>query len=183
VTTRGRPSSVEAIFAAARSLLDEGAPISLESVADRTGLTKPGLMYHFPTKSALMDGLVDHVARSAELQLSSRLDTPIEKASPRQRLRAYVQWAIEGPHERSDLAMFGDPRLVEQMTQRWTEHFSRWVDVPSDMPPADRTRLHAARLLADGAWLAQASGTLPLPDAEQPGVLALALDLVGTENP
>ncbi|BCI56096.1 TetR family transcriptional regulator [Mycolicibacterium litorale] len=182
MTARGRPSSVEAIFAAARALLDEGAPISLESVAERTGLTKPGLMYHFPTKSALMDGLVDHVARSAERQLRQRLDIPIEEATARQRLRAYVRWAIEGPHQRSDLVMFGDPRLVEQMTHRWTEHFSPWVHVPADMPPAERARLHAARLLADGAWLARASATFPLDDDDQPDVLALALDLVGTED-
>ncbi|BBY18690.1 TetR/AcrR family transcriptional regulator [Mycolicibacterium litorale] len=182
MTARGRPSSVEAIFVAARALLDEGAPISLESVADRTGLTKPGLMYHFPTKQALMDGLVDHVARSAEQQLSQRLDIPIEQASARQRLRAYVQWAVEGPHQRSDLVMFGDPRLVDQMTRRWTEHFSRWVQVPTDMPPAERARLNAARLVADGAWLAQASATFALSDAEQPDVLAVALDLIGTDD-
>lgn len=173
---------MEAILAAARALLDGGAAVSLESVAERTGLTKPGLMYHFPTKSALMDALVDHVARSAERELSQRLDIPIERASPRQRLRAYVRWAVEGPHRRSDLVMFGDPRLVEQMTQRWTEHFTRWVHIPADTAPDVRGRLHAARLLADGAWLAQASATFPLTADEQPDVLALALDLIGTDE-
>lgn len=127
-------------------------------MADRTGLTKPGLMYHFPTKQALMDGLVDHVARSAEQQLSQRLDIPIEQASARQRLRAYVQWAVEGPHQRSDLVMFGDPRLVDQMTRRWTEHFSRWVQVPTDMP---RPNAHGS---TPHAWSPTAPGSRrPVP--------------------
>ena len=84
-------------------MLDDGASISLDSVATASGLTKPGLMYHFPTKSALMDALVDHIVDSHEGDLVRRLAVPVDEASAPERLRAYVHWALETQHRRSDL--------------------------------------------------------------------------------
>lgn len=71
--TRGRPSSATAILDAALSILDDGGTVSIESVAVAAGLTKPGLMYHFRTKAALMDALVDHVVDELESELVERL--------------------------------------------------------------------------------------------------------------
>lgn len=156
-----------------------GETISLDSVARASALTKPGLMYHFPTKSALMDALVDHVVDSQERELSTYLAGNPDQASPRQRLGAYVRWALQSEHRRSDLVMLSDPKLADRMLARWTERFDRWVQVPPDAPPGERSRLHAARLLADGAWLADSSNTFPLDKAERPKVLSVALDLLG----
>ncbi|QZT65133.1 TetR/AcrR family transcriptional regulator [Mycolicibacterium austroafricanum] len=176
---RGRPSSAPAILDTARTLLDEGTPVSFDSVAHASGLTKPGLMYHFPTKSALMEALVDHVVASQERELARFLDVPLESASPRQRLGAYVRWALQSRHRRSDLVMLSDPKLGDRMLARWTERFAQWVQVPADLPPDEQARLHAARLLADGAWLADSSSTFPLADDERPRVLSVALELLG----
>src|SRR5690625_1868219 len=60
-------SARERILTAAKTLAEshdsvQGVTISLESVALQAGITKPGLMYHFPSKEALMLGLVDHAA-------------------------------------------------------------------------------------------------------------------------
>lgn len=49
------------IIAAAFAQLEEGGSVSLDSVARAVGLTKPGVMYHYPTKEALMLALVDSV--------------------------------------------------------------------------------------------------------------------------
>lgn len=156
--------------------------MSFDSVAQASGLTKPGLMYHFPTKSALMEALVDHVVDSQERELSRWLDVPLESASPRQRLGAYVRWALRSRHRRSALVMLSDPRLADRMLDRWTQRFQQWVQVPADVPPAEQARLHAARLLADGAWLADSSDTFPLADNERPQVLSVALELLGESS-
>ncbi|OAN37380.1 TetR/AcrR family transcriptional regulator [Mycolicibacterium iranicum] len=179
---RRRPSSATTILDTARTILDDGATVSLDSVAQAAGLTKPGLMYHFPTKSALMDALVDHVVDSQERELSNYLAVPVELATPRQRLGAYVRWALQSQHRRSDLVMLSDPRLADRMLARWTERFHRWVEVSPDAPAAERARLHAARLLADGAWLADSSRTFPLRKDERPQVLSVALQLLGDEE-
>ena len=169
------------ILDTARTLLDDALPISLDSVAQAAGLSKPGLMYHFPTKSALMDALVDHVVTSHEQELARRLPVALEQASVRQRLGAYVQWTLESAHRRSDLVMFADPKLADRMTVQWVERFRPWLEIPDDVTDTERARLHAARLLADGAWLAACTGIFPLADDERPGALAVALELLGEQ--
>lgn len=178
---RGRPSSVSDILDTALRLLDNGATVSLDSVAQAAGLTKPGLMYHFPTKVALMEALVDHVVDSLERDLIERLPMPVEQASAVERIRAYVQWALESSHRRSDLVMLSDPKLAGRLTTRWADRFEKWIDVPSNAPAARRARLHAVRLLADGAWLADTTATFPVPRADRIHVLRLALQLLEGE--
>ncbi|WP_435867146.1 hypothetical protein [Streptosporangium canum] len=47
-------------------------------------MTKPGLMYHFATKDALMVAVVEYSARRWEELMPARLGVPLENASPRQ---------------------------------------------------------------------------------------------------
>ncbi|MFW0792113.1 TetR/AcrR family transcriptional regulator [Gordonia sp. CPCC 205333] len=175
---RGRPSSANAILDAALDLLDGGGTISIESVANAAGLTKPGLMYHFGTKAALMDALVDHVVDSLESELLRRLPVPADRTTAAQRHRAYLEWALDCPHRRCELVMFSDPRLMSRLTQRWTERFDSWVALPADMSPLQRARLHSARLIADGSWLADTTETFPLSGADRQQVLELGLALL-----
>jgi AcrR family transcriptional regulator len=58
-----RSSSRTEILDAALRVVDAvgGADITYESVAREAGLTKAGLMYHFPTKDALMIAVIEHV--------------------------------------------------------------------------------------------------------------------------
>lgn len=165
----------------ARSLLDEGAPITLESVAQAAGLTKPGLMYHFPTKVALMEALVDYVVAAQEIALLGWLEGSFEEASTTDRYRAMVHWALGDTHRRSDLAMFSDPKLADRLTTRWKDHFEKWYEIPTEVSTAQRARFIAARLLADGTWLAGTTDTFRPDAADQPHVLAVALGLIGEE--
>ncbi|MFI6225132.1 TetR/AcrR family transcriptional regulator [Nocardia salmonicida] len=176
--TKGRPSSAAAILDTALRLLDEGATVSLESVAHGAGLTKPGLMYHFPTKAALMEALVDHVVDTLEQDLLTRLPVPVDEASAAQRIGAYLRWSLGYAHRRSDLVMLSDPKLADRMTARWTERFDKWVEVPAELPAPERTRLHTARLLADGAWFVGAIDTFPVPADDRPDLLRFALELL-----
>ncbi|QPC43774.1 TetR/AcrR family transcriptional regulator [Kaustia mangrovi] len=71
---RGRPSSRLQILDAAETVVFEvGANhLTLEAVADRAGISKGGLLYHFPTKEALLQAMLrrfieEHHARRNEL--------------------------------------------------------------------------------------------------------------------
>lgn len=50
------------ILRAAQEIAQEAGPasMSLEAVAAKAGVSKGGLLYHFPTKAALLRGLVEH---------------------------------------------------------------------------------------------------------------------------
>lgn len=180
--TRGRPSLAQHALECARTLIDEGAPISLETVAQAAGLTKPGLMYHFPSKIALMEALVDYVVAAQEIALLAWLDGSFEEASTTERYRALVRWSLGETHRRSDLAMFSDPKLADRLTNRWKDHFEKWYEIPPEVSTAQRARFIAARLLADGTWLAGTTDTFRPGVADKPHVLAVALSLVEEEG-
>ncbi len=63
VIARGRPSSKERILDAAEELVREigAGRLTLEAVADRAGLSKGGLLYNFPTKDALLQGMLERM--------------------------------------------------------------------------------------------------------------------------
>jgi len=187
VSETPRASSRSTILDCVVALIRSGGTVSLESAARAAGLTKPGLMYHFPTKEALMTGLVDHVIDGYVRVFHAHLPAaepdrdpaaPIPVPTPEQRLSAYVDWAFSAEIDQSDLVVFTDPRLRGHLTARWTERLQEWVDVPGDLPPERRARLLAARLIADGSWFADASGVLPLTGAERHSVWTVARDLI-----
>jgi len=69
---RGRKSSREKVLDAAAELVSEigSGRLTLDAVSERAGLSKGGLLYNFPTKEALLQGmiqrLVDEVSAERE---------------------------------------------------------------------------------------------------------------------
>ncbi|WP_107772784.1 TetR/AcrR family transcriptional regulator [Nocardioides sediminis] len=173
-----RPSQRVAALDAALDLLRDGGHLSLETAARAAGMSKPGLMYHFPTKQALVAALVDHLIDDYERTFVALLPTGAEPATPRERIAAYLEWSITHEHDAADLVTLVDPKLRVVMGARWAERFRPWLEVPADLPEDERARLTAVRLMADGCWLADATCILPVPDADRPALLATARRLL-----
>ncbi|GAA2390341.1 TetR/AcrR family transcriptional regulator [Streptomyces glaucosporus] len=159
-----------------------GGSITLEAAARQVGLTKPGLMYHFPTKEALMLAVVDHVADRWEKLLLDRLGRPLETASPHQRIRAYVEVALAAPFDRADFAIHSDAHYRTALTDTWVRRIEPWIALPDTLTDAARARLTAARLLADGYWTAAATGVFPVPDHDRAHLLEVAEELLEDET-
>ena len=107
-----RPSLRDEALDRAVDLLRDGESLSLDSVARATGLTKPGLMYHFPTKEGLMTALVDRVVDRVRARAGRAPAGRRDESDHRvERLAAYLRWALAVPHDGSDLVMLSDPRL------------------------------------------------------------------------
>lgn len=68
-----RANSRERILAAAADVARETGPgsVSLDAVAQRAGVSKGGLLYNFPSKAALMKGLVARHIAEFELELDA----------------------------------------------------------------------------------------------------------------
>jgi len=68
-----RSNSREKILAAAADVARESGPgsLSLDAVASRAGVSKGGLLYNFPTKAKLMQGLVEGYLRDFGQALES----------------------------------------------------------------------------------------------------------------
>lgn len=167
-----RPSQRVAALDAALDLLRDGGSLSLESAARAAGLSKPGLMYHFPTKEALVGALVDHLVDDYERTFVALLPGGGTEPTARERIAAYLEWSVTHDHDAADLVTLSDPRLRVAMGARWAERFRPWLDVPADLPTDERARLQAVRLMADGCWYADATGILPVPAEDRQALLA-----------
>ena len=176
-----RPSQREGLLAATLDLVRRGGSISMDSAARAGGVSKPGLMYHFSTKQALLEALIDHLIDRYEQDLEGLLPQGAD-ATPEQRIEAYLVWATTYTHDAADLVMLADPKLRVPMSERWAERFRPWTELPADLSPARRARLNAIRLMADGCWYSEATGILPLTDDDRRAVLNDARQLLKRED-
>lgn len=166
------------ILDAALELVRSGGTVSLESTARRVGLSKPGVMYHFRTKEALMLALVDRVLDGWDAEMARRLSAPAEQVPAEERIRAYLDWCLSGEVDETDLVMLTDQRLRATLKKHWAERIAPWVDLPEDLPVERRTRLLAVRLLADGVWFADAADVFAPGPEERARVRAVADELL-----
>lgn len=157
------------------TVLRRGEALTLDAVARGAGLTKPGIVHHFGTKEGLTVSVVDRIVDRWEENLRTR--TP-KNSSALVRFRAYVDFALTGNFDQSDLALIADLRLRESLCALWAERLDPWFGTTIEGGVGQRASLRAARLLADGAWFNQALGIRTMNDDERDAVRAIALQLV-----
>ncbi|WFP64610.1 MULTISPECIES: TetR family transcriptional regulator [unclassified Mesorhizobium] len=88
-----RANSRDRILAAAADVAREAGPgsLSLDAVASRAGVSKGGLLYNFPTKAKLMQGLVENYLNAFEQALEER----VAEASDESVLAAYIRLSAD----------------------------------------------------------------------------------------
>ena len=99
VTTKQRPEAPVRTTARARILSAAGdiahevgpANMSLDAVAARAGVSKGGLLYHFPAKAQLLEALIEDHLRNFEQELG---DCRGECGGPANILRAYLEVSL-----------------------------------------------------------------------------------------
>jgi AcrR family transcriptional regulator len=170
---RMRPSNRTAIVEAAHRVAERqgGADFSYETTASEAGLTKAGVLYHFPCREDLVLAVVEYVARTWEEAMLEALGVPFDEATPAQRMRAYVDVAAGDDVSRADFAVYADALCRPAHLGPWNEVFSRWLDLEG-CSTEERARLTCARFAADGLWVAKATGTMPPADEEYDALVA-----------
>lgn len=148
VPTRSR------ILTAARAIVDASGPaaLTLEEVARRAGLSKGGLLYHFPGKDALVNGMIEEALSRFDADVEERAKE--EAAGPGQWLRAFVRLTFDARPEHNPgagilAAAATNPELLKPVGR----YFDRWqTRAAANGLPADVVGV--VRLAADGLWFA-----------------------------
>lgn len=175
-----RPSNRTAIVEAAHRVAERqgGADFSYESTAAEAGLTKAGVLYHFPSREDLVLAVVEHVAHTWEQAMVEALGVPFDEATPAQRIRAYVDVAAGDDVSRADFAIYADALCRPAHLGPWNEVFSRWFDL-AGCSADERARLSCARFAADGLWVAKATHAMTPAEDDRADLVALLLSLTG----
>jgi AcrR family transcriptional regulator len=140
---RIRASSRERILDAAAELVTEvgSGHLTLDAVAERAGLSKGGLLYNFPSKDALLQGMLERLiaevtARRASLR-ASRKDA--------RNLEAWLSVTASLETRCGDMkavangllaASAGNPRLLEPARQAIKNDWERLKATSDDRPAA-----------------------------------------------
>ena len=161
-----RTSKRESILDAALTVVENhgvGA-VTFDSVATASGLTKGGLLYHFPSKDAMVLALHEHQARKWEQELIELLGRDPEDATQEERLAAYARLSARsasGP----ELLLMLEATTDETLSRPWREVTARWSPDPVSIDPNDPDALQkmVIYLAADGLWLNNSIGATPIP--------------------
>ncbi|MDU4703232.1 MAG: TetR/AcrR family transcriptional regulator, partial [Corynebacterium sp.] len=65
--------------------------VTYENVATQCGMSKSGLIYHFPSREDMIRSVHEHMAQLWEEELIEAAGGPAEEVSPANRLRANLQ--------------------------------------------------------------------------------------------
>ncbi len=146
-------------------LIDEGlSAVTLESVAAAAGVSKGGLLYHFPSKAAMMTGLIRRLADRAEEEFRETEEsgegvvrTFLRTSLPSSKHEAELYWSIIAAL-RSKESMTDEARdLVRYFFEEWARLLHEELDDP--------VLAETVRLVGDGLYLSSIAG-LAQPDPE-----------------
>ena len=172
------------ILAAANGLiLTQGAEhLTLEAVAQAAGISKGGLLYHFPSKEALVAGLVVYLVDDFSADLARQLaqERAATGDAPGGWLRAFVKASFQPSQDVQSLdagmmaASLTNPALLEPLRQKYAE----W-QAQAEQDGIDPAVATLVRLATDGLWLADLLNLAPPGGELREGVLAKLLELSG----
>ena len=178
-----RPSQRESVLDAAEAvvLADGAAHLTLDAVAERAGLSKGGLLYHFPTKELLLQAMVDRHMYRIDQNLARGFDRL--PPGPGRELKARVLMAADRclDFERrlgsaTLAATANNPRLLEPIRAAHRRRLEWLRGGDSAGLPVDRAAVIA--LAVDGLCLLEVMQVSPYSDAERGRVIDDLLRLV-----
>ena len=163
-----RPSNRDKMLTAALAVVERGgvAALTFEAVAEESGISRGGLLYHFATKEDLVLGLHEFLAARWELQLTDALGSDPASATSAERLAAYTKVSIQSA-DSADLLLMIEATRHPQLKEVWRRVAARWVPDFSHTTADDEEGLAqlVALLAADGLWVSESVGLFTVPTA------------------
>ncbi len=149
----------EVLGEARRMVAAEGAPaVTIQAVAEAAGVSKGGLLHHFPSKRSLLDELFAELLEEFSERITARMNR--DPRSEGRFTRAYVSVLLEqvaDPGEPSLWAL-GVCVLTDQLLrERWKVWYDCQLEKHRETDGGTGCRI--ARCSADGIWLARFLGT------------------------
>lgn len=182
---RPRPSRRTALLRAASTVVAERgySALTLDAVGAATGVSKGGVLYHFPTKEALVAALVEELVTGFEEDQGAARDA--DPVAPGAWSRAYLTASTAPAQGESEqlaavalLAAIGyDPSLLDPIQhsyRHWVERLDR-----DGLPGVDA---HVVRLAVDGLWAAELFGLAPPDPTLRARIRARLAELAGADQ-
>jgi AcrR family transcriptional regulator len=161
-----RPSNRNKILEAAVRLIhrDGLIGVTFDSVAAEARVTRGGMMYHFPSREALIHAIHEHLAAQWEASLESSAGKSKSAATAEERAIAYARTSARSANRAELLSVlhsFESPATAAI----WDAVLAGWASPPpQNIDDQAALARFIARLAADGLWIYESLSGKQLPD-------------------
>ncbi len=153
-----RPSNRTNILDAAVRVIERDGitALTFEAVATESGIARGGLLYHFPSRDALLQGIHQHLAGVWEASMVAAAGKPSDVADATERYQAYALTCAQTA-TRAELQLMFDAAATDDNMQPWARVVEHWSPAaPQDLTDPVALDLFIAKLAADGMWVYEA---------------------------
>ncbi|MCU0931496.1 MAG: TetR/AcrR family transcriptional regulator [Serpentinimonas sp.] len=171
------PHAKAAVLAAAEAIVKDigAANLTFDELVRRSGITRGGIVYHFPTKDALLQALVENDLQHWNGCVA---DKRRRTSGPNADLLAYLQSSTEPDEETSRLCagLLSAATTSKALNEPWKRYYEKHhADVAR--ASADPVMACLLTLAADGLFWQETLGLSPLSRSERRAVVQRMLEL------
>jgi AcrR family transcriptional regulator len=146
------------LHAATQVILEKGVEaLTLDAVARQAGVSKGGLLYHFPNKNALVVGLGEQLIQEFEAALQAEFDQDDAPGTPGQWVRAYIHSTLRMSGQTLALVARLTSLIVEMPPEllKSAEAYEQRCRQRLDADGLDPTQAVIIQLAIDGLWFSE----------------------------
>ncbi|SDU77778.1 regulatory protein, tetR family [Arcanobacterium phocae] len=127
------------------------AGVTYDAVATRSGMSKSGLIYHFPSREEMIHDVHEHMAQCWEQRLLDAVrDDDADDVATKLRANLAVS---QNAATRAELMMTIDASSDPQMYSIWADKLDQWTCSPENITTDEQAcRAYLVQLIADGLW-------------------------------
>jgi AcrR family transcriptional regulator len=151
---------------------------TLDSVAQQAGVSKGGLLYHFPSKNKLIEGMIEYLIAEFDAMLEVEL-----AQNKGDWLSAYIHASFRenSKLDRVGSALFAavanDPDLLKPLQT----HYAQWQEQASANAGSPELGT-IIRMAVDGLWISDLLDFAPPDPAMRQKMLTVLLNLAGKDS-
>jgi len=149
---------------------------TLEKVAKQAGISKGGLLYHYPSKEALVSGMVKYLKQNytKSIEENANQDT-MQKG---RWTRSFIKGSFEknNPDKYMNAGLMAAASVNRDLLKPIQDAYEHWQDCINNdqIDPINSTIL---RLAVDGLWLSEIFDLAPLDEEKHQEVLERLIEL------
>lgn len=165
--------------AAAKVVLEQGVgALTLDAAALEAGVSKGGLLYHFPSKNKLIEGMIERLVA----EFDSMLEVELARSDGNW-LPAYIRASFQSNPklDRMGSALFAAVANDPELLQPLRAHYVKWQEKVT--ATAASAEIGAViRMAIDGLWISDLLDFAPPSPATRKKMLNALLQLAGEDS-
>jgi AcrR family transcriptional regulator len=165
--------------AANRVVLEKGiGALTLDAAALEAGVSKGGLLYHFPSKNKLIEGMIELLIA----EFDSTLEMELAKTNG-DWLSAYIRASFQSNPKLDKVgsALFAAVANNFELLEPLRAHYAQWQDKVTEYAASAEIGT-IIRLAIDGLWVSDLLDFAPPASATRKKMLTALLQLAGKET-